>query len=119
MGVLRLLSWEDATADWEFPFLEAPAPQLSADLCRLSVPGLRAQGSSRRPTCACLLSRFARVQLLATLLARPASLSLDSPGENAGVGCPPPGDLPYPGVEPGSLMPAALAGGHFTTGAVD
>ena len=28
---------------------------------------------------------------------------------------PPPGDLPYPGVEPASLVSSALAGGFFTT----
>ena len=28
---------------------------------------------------------------------------------------PPPGDLPYPGIKPTSLMSPALAGGSFTT----
>ena len=28
--------------------------------------------------------------------------------------CPPPGDLPDPGIEPMSLTPPALAGGFFT-----
>ena len=32
--------------------------------------------------------------------------------------CPPPGDLPNPGVEPESLMSPALAGGFFTTSAI-
>ena len=27
----------------------------------------------------------------------------------------PPGDIPDPGIEPGFLMPPALAGGFFTT----
>ena len=31
--------------------------------------------------------------------------------------CPPPGNLPDPGMEPTSLMSPALAGGFFTTGA--
>ena len=31
--------------------------------------------------------------------------------------CPPPGDLPYPGIEPASLMSPALAGKFFTTSA--
>ena len=31
--------------------------------------------------------------------------------------CPPPGDLPDPGIEPASLALAALAGGFFTTSA--
>ena len=29
--------------------------------------------------------------------------------------CPPPGDLPAPGIEPGSLVSPALAGRFFTT----
>ena len=29
--------------------------------------------------------------------------------------CPPPGDLPHPGIEPTSLMSPALAGRFFTT----
>ena len=34
-----------------------------------------------------------------------------------GLLCPPPGDLPYPGVHPASLTSPALAGGFFTTSA--
>jgi len=33
----------------------------------------------------------------------------------SGLPCPPPGDLPNPGIEPSSLMSPALAGGFFTT----
>ena len=33
------------------------------------------------------------------------------------VACPPPGNLPKPGVEPTSLASPALAGGFFTTNA--
>ena len=41
----------------------------------------------------------------------------DSPGKNwSGLPCPPPGDLPDPGIEPASLMFPALEGGFFTTG---
>ena len=32
-----------------------------------------------------------------------------------GLPCPPPGDLPHPGIEPASLTSSALAGGFFTT----
>ena len=35
----------------------------------------------------------------------------------SGMPCPPPGDLPNPGIEPTSLMSPALAGGFFTTSA--
>ena len=31
--------------------------------------------------------------------------------------CPPPGDLPDPGMEPSSVISAALSGGFFTTSA--
>ena len=34
------------------------------------------------------------------------------------VACPPPGDLPNPGMEPASLMSSALAGVFFTTSAI-
>ena len=34
----------------------------------------------------------------------------NSPGKNTGLLCPPPGDLPIPGIEPAS---PALAGGSF------
>ena len=33
----------------------------------------------------------------------------------SGLPCPPPGDLPDPGIEPMSLMLPAMAGGFFTT----
>ena len=44
---------------------------------------------------------------------------LDSLGKNTGVGCHAllQGDLPYPGIEPASLMSPALAGGLFTISA--
>jgi len=32
-----------------------------------------------------------------------------------GLPCPPPGDVPDPGIKPASLMSPALAGGFFTT----
>ena len=33
----------------------------------------------------------------------------------SGLPCPPPGNLPNPGIEPTSLMSPALAGGFFTS----
>ena len=33
----------------------------------------------------------------------------------SGLLCPPPGDLPDPGIEPASLLSPALAGGFFIT----
>ena len=40
--------------------------------------------------------------------------SLQARIENrSGLPCPPPGDLPYPGIKPASLMPPTLAGRFF------
>ena len=56
------------------------------------------------------------VQLFATrwTVARWAPLSMGCPRQEywSGLSCPPPGDLPDPGIEPAS---PALAGGFFTT----
>ena len=69
----------------------------------------------------CVLSGFSHVQLFATLwtVARQAPLSRGVSREEYcnGLPCPPPGDLPDPGIEPASLTSPALAGGFFTTSA--
>ena len=68
---------------------------------------------------ACVLSRFSRVQLFATLwtVARQAPLSVGFSRQEhwRGWPFPPTGDLPYPGIKPISPMSSALAGGFFTT----
>ena len=68
--------------------------------------------------CACVLSHFSRVQLFVTLWtkARQFSLSMGFSRQEywSGFLCPPPGDLPNPGIEPTSLMSPAL-GKFFTT----
>ena len=45
-----------------------------------------------------------------------APLSMDFSRQEhwSGLPCPPPGDLPKPGIEPTSLTSSALAGGFFT-----
>ena len=67
----------------------------------------------------CTLSHFIYVQLFATLctVAHPAPLSIGfSRQENwSGLLCPPPGDLPDPGIEPASLTSSRLASRFFTT----
>ena len=67
------------------------------------------------------LSRFSRVRLFATLwtAARQAPLSMGFSRQEcwSGLPCPPPGDLPNPGIKPVSLSSPALAGGFFTTSA--
>ena len=71
--------------------------------------------------CACALSHFSRAQLFGTLwtVARQAPLSMGFSRQEcwSGLPFPSPGDLPYPGIKPVSLMSPALAAGFFTTGA--
>ena len=68
---------------------------------------------------ACVLSYFGRVQLFETpwSVAHKAPLSMAFSREEYwnGLPCPPPGDLPDPGIEPTSLMSPALASRFFTT----
>ena len=47
----------------------------------------------------------------------PLSMGFSRQEDWSGLLCPPPGDLPNPGIEPTSLMSPALAGGFFTTSA--
>ena len=69
-------------------------------------------------TMGCVLSCFSHVQIFATLwaIALQASLSMGFSKQEywSGLPCPPPEDLPDPGIEPMSLMSPALAGGFFT-----
>ena len=66
-----------------------------------------------------VLSHFSSVQLFVTLrtVAHQAPLSMGFSRQEywSGLPCPPPGDLPDPGIEPVSLMSPALAGVFFTT----
>ena len=66
-----------------------------------------------------VLSYFSRVRLFATLwsVAHKAPLSLEHSKQEylSGLPCPPPGDLPNPGIESVSLASPTLAGGFFTT----
>ena len=68
-----------------------------------------------------MLSYFSRVRLFATLWTvacqAPLSMGFSRQKYRSGLPCPPPGDLPNPGVEPESLTSPALAGGFFTTSA--
>ena len=67
----------------------------------------------------CVLRCFSRVRLCAPLRTvahqAPLSVGLSRQEYWRGFPCPPPGDLPSPGIKPTSLMPPALAGGFFTT----
>ena len=66
--------------------------------------------------------RAKSLQLCLTLrdlwtIARQAPLSMGFSRQEywSGLLCPPPGDLPDPGIEPTSLTSPALAGRYFTT----
>ena len=67
----------------------------------------------------CMLSCFIHVQLFVMLwtVAHQAPLFMGFSRQEywSGLPCPPPGDLPDPGVKPVSLMPPTLAGRFFTT----
>ena len=64
-----------------------------------------------------MISHFSCVWLFATLLTlacqAPLSMGFSRQEYWNGLPCPPPGDLPNPGIEPMSLMSPALAGGFF------
>ena len=69
----------------------------------------------------CLLSCFSHVRLFATLstVAHQAPLPMGFSRQEyyRGLPCPPPGDLPNPGIKSTSLTSPALTGGFFTTSA--
>ena len=69
----------------------------------------------------CMLNRISHVQLLVTLWTvacqAPLSVGLSRQEYWCGLPCPPPGDLPDPGIKPVSLVSPALAGVFFTTSA--
>ena len=67
--------------------------------------------------CVCVLSHFRHVfeNLWIVTCQVPQSMGFSRQEFGSGLPCPPPGDLPYPGIEPVSLMSLALAGGFFTT----
>ena len=80
------------------------------------------QGNRRLTTwTVCVLSCFSSVWLFVTpwTVAHQAPLSEGFSRQEhwSGLPCPPPGDLPNPGIEPMFLKPPALAGRVFTTSA--
>ena len=64
-----------------------------------------------------MLSSFSCVGFFATLwaVAHQALLGFSRREYWSGLPCPPPGDLPNPGIKSASLASPALAGGFFTT----
>ena len=73
--------------------------------------------------CVCMkLSRFSRVQRFAALwaVAHQVPLSMKFSWQEYWIGlpCPPPGDLPDPGIRPAFPASPILEGGFFTSGAI-
>ena len=66
-----------------------------------------------------MLRRFSSVGLFVTpwTVARQSPLSMGCSRQEcwSGLPCPPPGDLPDPGIQPSSLLSPVLMGGFFTT----
>ena len=75
----------------------------------------------RKDMCVCKLSCFSCVRLCVTLWSgacqAPLSMGFSRQEYWSGLPCPPPRDLPDPGIEPVSLMSPALVDRSFTTSA--
>ena len=69
-------------------------------------------------TCVKSLSRV-RLFAIPWTVARQAPLSMGFSKQEywSGLSCPPPGDLPHPGIKPTPLVSPALAGRFFSTSA--
>ena len=71
---------------------------------------------------ACILSHFSPVQVFVTLwtiaLQAPLSVGFSRQEYWSRLPCPPPGDLPDPGIKPKCLTPPALVGGFFTSSTI-
>ena len=101
----------------------SPTPPPSKTHCEAPLPRkplhqlYRSLASPR----ACLLSRFNHVRLFASpwtvACQGPLSMGFSRQEHWSGLPCPPPGNLPNPGVEPSSLTSPALVGRFFTTSA--
>ena len=85
----------------------------------LRVMASRKRGVTMRCHSTCILSHFRPVQLFVTTwtVGCQTSLSMGFSRQEYwnGLPCPPPGDLPDPGIEPAPLMSVALAEKFFTT----
>ena len=72
------------------------------------------------PLHACVLNCFSHVRLFVTpwtvVHQAPLSVGFSRQEYWGGLPCPPPGDLPRPGIEPAALTSPALAGRFLTTG---
>ena len=74
---------------------------------------------NRATSCVCMPRHLSRVLFFATLWTvscqAPLSMGFSWQEYWSGLPCPPPGDLPDPGIEPASFKSLALVGRFFTT----
>ena len=103
---------------WEKVIWETREGDLASRMPEMmTVAGLEVQLLAM--TCVCVLSHFSCAQSFATLWTvvckGPLSLGFSRLEYRSGLSCPPPGDLPDPGIEPKSLTSPELARGFFTT----
>ena len=68
--------------------------------------------------CCCFSHARLCVTLWTVAFQAPLSMGFSRPEYQSGLRCLPSGDLPDPGIEPTSLVSAALAGELFTTSAI-
>ena len=91
---------------------------LSHCMCMHEIVPCKDNGWSFARNHGCVLSCFSRVQFFETprtvALQAPLTVGFSRQEHWSGLPCPPPGDLPHPGIEPMSLMSPALVGGFFT-----
>ena len=104
--------------------LQPPGLYPARLLCPWDFPGrntgVGCHAFSKGP-CMCVLSCFSHIQLCATLRTvacqTSQSMGFFSQESLSGLPCPPPGNLPDPGIKPESFTTPALACEFFTTSA--
>ena len=96
----------------------SPAPECRSLLWPCQREKISKFSSPKQLMCVCMLSRFSHVQLFAALwtvaLQAPLSMGFSRQEYWSALPCPPPGDLPDPGIKP-SPVSSALQEDSFTT----
>ena len=91
-----------------FQFLSLSAQKAESPILGLYSWHIDEKAKDILMVCVCMLSRYSCVRLFANLWTivcqAPLSMGFSSQEYWSGLPCPPPGDLPDPGIEPTSLM---------------
>ena len=98
----------------------APLSAVSWHGCRLTWSGfllMRTLETCSLSFCCCLVASVMSDFVTPWTVAHQTPLSIGPSRQEywSGLPCPPPGDLPHPGIEPESLISPALAGAFFAT----